>query len=263
MLRTIFWLHALIAGVAGGALYLFPRPAGGIWPWPLPALAARFVGALLFSGALYSGLTAAARSDLPIRGALLMATLLYGLIALVGVLGSGEIGLTPALLVWLAIFGGLTLLFGALLVAHRAAPAPAPGTRAHGRPQVRELRELLLVDLVLVAPVGLVMYLAPALARRFWPWDLTPINGRLIGSIFVATAVLTLWSLQQRTWEAVGPSIVAGGAFTTLALIASLIHFNLFDPNRLVTWLFVALYVIVAVGAWFVVWRQTRLETNV
>ena len=91
---------------------------------------------------------------------------------------------------------------------------------------------------------------SPELAQRFWPWNLAPINVRLIGSIFVATAVLTLWALRQRTWEEVRPSVVAGGTFATLALIASFVHFNLFDPSRLVTWLFVALYVVVAAGAW-------------
>jgi hypothetical protein len=73
---------------------------------------------------------------------------------------------------------------------------------------------------------------------------------RLIGSIFVATAALSLWALRPRTWEEVRPSVVAGGTFATLALIASFVHFNLFDPSRLVTWLFVALYAVVAAGAW-------------
>jgi hypothetical protein len=110
----------------------------------------------------------------------------------------------------------------------------------------------------LVAPVGLLMYLAPEVAQRFWPWTLPPINVRLIGSIFVATAVLTLWALRQRAWEEVRPRVVAGGMFATLALIASLLHFDLFDPGRLVTWLFVALYAIVAAGAWLATLMHAR-----
>jgi hypothetical protein len=254
MLRSILWLHTLIAGAAGVALYLFPAQTGPVWPWPLPALAARFVGSMLIAGAVYSGLTAAAKTALPADGALLMAMILYGLVGLTGVMSIGELGATTRLLLWIALFGALALLFGALLAARLGAPLD----RSSAQPQSRLLRRLLMLDLLLVAPVGLLMYLAPEVAQRFWPWNLVPINVRLIGSIFVATAALTLWSLRQRTWDDVGPSVAAGGTFATIALIASFLHFNLFDPNRVVTWLFVALYVIVAAGAWLVAWQHVH-----
>src|SRR5262245_54970024 len=103
-LRTILWLHTLLASAAGTAFFLFPAIAGGLWPWPLPPLAARFVGALLIAGAVYSGLTAAARDNLPIVGALLMALVLYGLIALTGVLALGTLGAANGLLAWITLF---------------------------------------------------------------------------------------------------------------------------------------------------------------
>jgi len=62
----------------------------------------------------------------------------------------------------------------------------------------------------------------------------------------------SFWGLRQRTWEEIRPSVVAGGTFTTLALIASLLHFALFNPGRLATWAFIALYAFVALGAWLV-----------
>ncbi|HET9223594.1 MAG TPA: hypothetical protein VFO07_13870, partial [Roseiflexaceae bacterium] len=228
-IRTILWLHTLLAGAAGAALYLFPAAAGSFWPWPLPALAARFVGALLLSAAIDTGLTAAARDELPVVGALLMGLVLYGLIDLTGVLALGTLGASNGLLAWIALVGALALGSGGLL----ATRVDAPLDRSHARPQSRFLRGLLWLDFALVAPVGLLMYLAPEIAQRFWPWNLTPINVRLIGSIFVATAALSLWALRQSTWEEVRPSVVAGGTFATLALIASFVHFNLFDPSRL------------------------------
>src|SRR5262249_5032465 len=196
----------LIAGLAGAALYVIPAAAGSFWLWPLPPLAARFVGSLLLAGAVYSALTARARDELPLVGALLMALILYGLIALTGVLALGDLGGQSGLLAWIALFGALALGFGGLLATRVDAPRDRSGTR----PQSRFLRGLLVLDLVLVAPVGLLMYLAPTVAQRFWPWNLAPINVRLIGSIFVATAALTIWSLRQRSWEEVGPSVAAG-----------------------------------------------------
>jgi hypothetical protein len=52
--------------------------------------------------------------------------------------------------------------------------------------------------------------------------------------------------------------VAAGGAFATLALIASFLHFNQFDPGRTVTWVFVALYAVVALGAWLAMLLYAR-----
>jgi len=252
-LRMILWLHTLLVGAAGLALYLAPAVAGAMWPWPLPPLAARFVGSLLIGAALDSGLTAAAR-EMPLRGVLLMGLVLYGLIALAGVLSIGQVGATPGLLALIAVFGALALIAGITLAARAGSEPDGQGTRR----QTTFLRGLLTLDMLLVAPVGLLMYLAPEVARRYWPWDLPPINVRLIGSIFVATMVVSFWALRQRSWEAIRPSVAAGGAFATLALIASFLHFGLFDPARMVTWAFIALYAIVSLGAWLAVAQYAR-----
>ncbi len=257
-LRTFLWLHTAAAGLAGLAFYLLPAVAAAVWPWPLPPLAARFVGSLLIAAAVDTGLAAGARDELPISGALLMGLVLYGLFALTGVMALGEPGMGGGLLLWVAVFGVLSLLSGAMLAARTGVSVDRSGTRAHSRP----LRGLLLLDCLLVAPVGLAMYLAPAVAQRFWPWDLPPINVRLIGSIFVATMVVSIWALRQRSWEEVRPSVATGGVFATLALIASLLHFDLFNPSRLVTWVFVALYAFVALGAWLVIAQYQLLKKS-
>jgi len=255
-LRTILWLHTLAAGAFGLALYLAPAAAGAAWPWPLPPLAARFVGSLLLAAALDTGMAAAARDEQPFSGALLMGAVLYGLIALAGMLAVPVVGSTTGLLVSIALFGAVALASAALLAMRMG--TPRTGTTL--RPQARFLRALLTLDMLLVAPVGLAMYLAPEAARRFWPWDMPPVNVRLLGSIFVATMVVSFWALRQRSWEQVRPSVAAGGTFATLALIASFLHFNLFDPARIVTWLFVALYAIVSIGAWLVMAQYAFAE---
>jgi hypothetical protein len=257
-LRTFLWLHTVIVGLAGLAFYLLPTAAGAAWPWPLPPLAARFIGSLLIASAVDTGLTAAAHNELPISGALLMGLVLYGLIALTGVMALGEPSMGGWLPIWIAVFGGLSLLSGALLATRTGTPLDHAATRLHSRP----LRGLLTLDCLLVAPVGLMMYLAPTLAQPLWPWDLSPINIRLIGSIFVATMIVSLWALRQRSWEEVRPSVATGGVFATLALIASLLHFNLFNPNRAITWAFVALYAFVALGAWLVIAQYQLLKSK-
>ena len=116
--------------------YLAPGAAASWWPWPLPGLAARFVGALLVSGAVYSGLTAMARTGLPVAGMLLTGSG-YSLIALVSILHGSELGWTIALIVWTAIWAVVACIFAVLLIviqsrrpdriAARAAPSVSTG----------------------------------------------------------------------------------------------------------------------------------------
>src|SRR5262249_42760227 len=138
--------------------------------------------------------------------------------------------------------------------------AHSPHTTGDLRPLPPTVRTFFTLHMLLVAPVGLAMYLAPSLAQSFWPWTLTPINIRLIGAMFVVTAVLSFWCRRQRAWDTVAPTLVTYGTFTSLALVASLIHFSLFNPTRLVTWAFLAVYILVAGGAWYLLWAQRRSQ---
>src|SRR5262245_10884595 len=115
IIRSILWAHTAIAGAAGLVFYLAPGAAASWWPWPLPGLAARFVGALLISGAVYSGLTAMARTSLPVAGMLLTASG-YSLIALVAILHGDELRWTTALIGWAAIWAVVALIFAVLLI---------------------------------------------------------------------------------------------------------------------------------------------------
>ena len=254
IIRSILWTHTAIAGLVGLAFYLAPGLAASWWPWPLPGLAARFVGALLISGATYSGLTAMARTNLPLAGMLLTASG-YSLIALVGTLHGGELGWTTALMVWAAIWAVVALIFAVLLIVVQSR---RPHHIAAAQPLPPAARIFFTLHMLLVAPVGLVMYLAPVWAQSYWPWTLSPINIRLIGAMFVVTAALSFWCRRQRACEAVAPALATYGMFTLLVLIASFIHFSLFNPARLITWVFVAVYILVASGAWYLLWAQTR-----
>ena len=95
------------------------------------------------------------------------------------------------------------------------------------------------------------MYLLPELAQRLWPWSLSIVNVRLLGAFFVGASILSIWSVGQRSWKDIRPILGLYAVFTTLATLASIIHFNLFNPERMMTWLFFALYLFVAIGAWY------------
>jgi hypothetical protein len=252
-LRNFLWLHTAIAAIAGLVSYLFPSVLASVWPWPLPGLAARFMASLLIAAAVYSGFTAAAKNSLPAIGMLLTGTG-YSLILLVGLIHSGDLEITSGFTTWLAVWAVVVIVFAILL----AAQLSAKQTVADAEPMPRAVRAFFTAHLVISAPVGLVMYLAPGLAQIFWPWPLPPINIRLIGAMFVVTGALSFWCIRQRAWDAVAPTLMTYATFSTLSLIASLIHFNLFNPGRIVTWGFLALYAVVAGAAWYFLWDHAR-----
>ncbi len=229
-IKTGLWLHTLITILAGFSLFLFPKNIGPLWPWALPPLAARFMGSLLIGGGVCTALVALAPEPLPLTGA------------------------TGRMIIWLVLFIGTTLLLWALFFLYNGQASHANDQR----PLTRGLRIYFKIHMAVVIPVGLTMYLAPTLAQQLWPWALSPVNIRLLGAFFVGASLLSAWSLRQKDWRAVQPLVALYAVFTTLTTLASILHFNLFNPARMITWAFFALYIFVAGGAWFFLARFAR-----
>ena len=255
LVRIGLWLHTILTTLAGLSLFLFPKTFDPLWPWALPPLAARFMSSLLIGGGVCTALAGLASQPLPVEGPALLG-LGDLLIVSVGLLDIGEIGFTAKMTIWLAAFIGTTLLLGALplLRGPRVSQENDQGELPRG------LRRYFLIHLAVVIPVGLTMYLLPALGQRLWPWGLSLVNVRLLGAFFVGASVLSMWSLRQGSWHDVQPLVGLYAVFTTLATVASIIHFNLFKPGRIITWLFFALYVFVALGAWFFLGMAIRRQ---
>ncbi len=242
---AVLWGHTLVMGIAGFVFFLFPREGAALWPWTLPPLAARFMGSLFFGGAACS--LACLRSG-DQRGLFIMVLLAAGdaLIALSGLLGIANIGLTPKMIWFLAFFLGVALLLALAVLPVIQGAAAANGTRV-----MRALRGFFLIHLLVVLPVGVSMYVLPSWAQPLWPWQMAPINIRLIGSFFFGAAFISMWALRQHSSEPLRPVLALYALFQSLVTIASVTHFNLFDPARTTTCAFFGLYVFVAGGSGF------------
>jgi hypothetical protein len=110
-----------------------------------------------------------------------------------------------------------------------------------------------------VARVGLTMYLIPAQVAGLWPWAMPIIDVRLLGSIFLASAILSGWGIVRgRRRAEIDPLLAAYAGFASLALMASVAHVALFDAHRAMTWVFFGLYVYVAAGGWVAIALRRR-----
>jgi len=212
------------------------------------------MGSLFLGGAACSLACLRSRDE---RGLFAMVLLAVGdaLIALSGLLGVASIGLTPRMIGFLVFFAGTALLLALAFPRAGGASSPgiAPGTA---------LRGFFVIHLLVVLPVGASMFLFPSWAQPLWPWQMTPINVRLIGSFFLGAALISAWALRQRSAELLLPVLVLYAFFSSLATLASVIHFGLFDPARTTTWAFFALYVFVAAGSALFSWQLSRTRTG-
>ena len=249
----VLWIQAIVLGVAGVALFALPTEAARAWPWVLPPLAARFVGgALLGIGA--AAATTAIRHiprGLPALAVMGLGTLLA---PLAGILTSGVEVSTPRLAAMTALVGALALVDVGLVRASHAGDVWGPLSRPFAA--------FFAIHLALVLPVGLAMYVAPTAVVDLWPWQLSIVNVRLVGAIFLASAPLSAMALRDRDWAAVYPTAIAYAVFATLALVATALHFGLFDAGRLRTWVFVGLYALAAIGSAMAVVRSSRARAG-
>ena len=248
-------LHTAVTAFAGATLFLFPRASAALWPWPLPPLAARFMGALFVGGAVCSlvCLRAPTRRDTFV---LVWLALGDALIVLTGLLAIAGVGRTAALVGFLVFFAALaSLLCLAALTGEGAASSPPLPAAL-----LRLLRGFFAIHLLVVLPVGVVMFFAPAWAQPLWPWKMTPLNIRLIGSFFFGAAFISTWALGESSAQSLRAVLALYTTFASLATLAALMHFGLFDPARITTWAFFALYVFVAAGSALLL-RQLPSET--
>ena len=242
-IRLAMQVEAVALAAAGLGLYGWPTEVGAAWPWTLPPLAARFIGASLIGIAIGVAMTVrgATRGAL-VRTAVIGAGLL--LAPLTGLLAPVDAVSGPRLLSLAIAFGAWALVDVAAGGLVAGIPAPPTAGRLP-----RSLVAFFAIHLAAVTPVGVSMFFVPESVAALWPWDLSAINVRLVGSIFLASIPLSILALRAGDRTDVAPTLAVYATFTWLALPAVAVHFGLFDPARLATWVFLALYVFVAIGA--------------
>jgi len=244
----VLWPYVASHVALGLLFFIVPTTAAGLFPWPLPPLAARFMGSLFLAGAACGAVNIWLGEG---RGLIVLALVAVGnlLIASTGLLALAATGITTGMALWLAWFIGVAIALLAIAVPSVAGLADEPS------PMPSSLRRYFRIHLAVVLPVGVAMFVFPLWAQPIWPWAMAPVNIRLLGAFFLGAALISFWSQRQASWHTVLPTLALYAVFASAATVASLIHFGLFEPGRLITWLFFALYIFVATGGWYFLTR--------
>ena len=142
-----------------------------------------------------------------------------------------------------------------------------PDMNSHAaRPLTAGLRRLLLVASVLVLLAGIPLYLGTEQTDLYFAWTVKPpITAAFLGAAYWASCVLEFLSARERLWARARLAVPAVLVFTTLMLLATLLHLDRFQfdsPNvvaRGVTWAWLAIYVGVPPAALVLLIRQLRV----
>jgi hypothetical protein len=145
------------------------------------------------------------------------------------------------------------------------ARAPLPGSIAV-RPLTRGMRTLLTVATVLVLLAGVALVVFSTRTAEWFAWTIdVPLTAAVLGSAYLASAVVEATSSRARAWVDARVAVPGVFAFTALTLVVTLVHLDRFhlQPSlaahtRAIALAWIAIYAIVPV-AMAVLWvRQQR-----
>lgn len=251
--------------VLGAFFFVQPDAAIGLWPWPVKALAVRFLGAIFL--AITLGCWSALLVKVWQRGKILVlvGAVFFGITFLITV----GVGLSSTAgsggWAWASYFLAGTLGLAAILRQYGWYRRPqdrigqeAPWTLA---------RVFFRLQTVAVGVFGSLMLVMPELAldraSGFWPWQVQTGTLQIFAALFLATSLATGWASLQTEKTRIRALLPLDALFPALALLAVGIHWEVIvseSPSVAVTGVWVFLYSFVAAGSTYLIFASRKTD---
>jgi hypothetical protein len=100
-----------------------------------------------------------------------------------------------------------------------------------------------------MVPLGAALVIAPTDVGSLWPWPLTPLTGRAVGTFVLSQGVLVLTVCRECDWGRVRPAVVQYVVLGVLHLLAIARFADTFDWGDPAAWLYLGFIVSIAVTA--------------
>jgi len=118
---------------------------------------------------------------------------------------------------WFAIYFLVPVALGVILFLQLRAPGGDP-PRTERLPGW--LRAILAVQVVILLPIGLALFIAPDTFDGLWPWGLTPLLGRAIGAWLIGWSTVKIQILQENDWRRTRVPFLSTSVWGLLILVA-------------------------------------------
>lgn len=229
--RAYFLLVGLFALWVGAWGYFVPAEVGRALPWTVPPMHARFIAAMYLAGLTAMALSFIARQPASVRIALVLASVWTGGLLVVSLLNleAFDFG-KPQVWFWMGAYAVYPL-WGAWLLGRGRGSMRA--TAASGTRIDAPLLVVALACLALAAALAAV----PATVAGVWPWKVSPLVAQIYAGPFLAWGVCAFLLAREGRRESRRIVLVAMVVFTTLTIVASILHRPLFKFEALPAWL--------------------------
>jgi hypothetical protein len=239
---VIFWL--------GLSLFVFPTDTDDLFAWTIqPPLTAAFLGASYWASTTLA-VACASERDWARGRAFAAPYLVAGVVLLVVTLVHIDRFHMDAVTgwIWLIVYAifppAVLVLLGRQLRTPGTEPPPST-------PIPAPLLALFAVQAAVMVVLGTALVVAPEDAASLWPWQLTPLTGRAIGTFVLSQGVLAIAVCWERDWSRVRPAMLQNLVLGTLHLAAVARFSDTLDWDAAGAWLYLGFVVsVLLVGAY-------------
>jgi hypothetical protein len=263
-MRWMLVVASLLVFLAGAPLLLVADQTAKYFAWTIsPQITAAFLGASYWSSGLFELLSSReriwgrARLAVP---AVLVFTILTLIVTLVHInrfhfdfpFTDADARTTDPLTLfgtwmWLAIYAGVPLAMGIILIRQARMPGDDPPVAA---PLGWWVRAIIITQASLLIVVGLGLLLAPAAVAPQWPWKLTALTARAVGAWLIGLSLTGVQALYENDRTRLGPAGVVAFTWGIAQLAIVALFANSIDWTRPSTGPYVAFLVsVLAIGA--------------
>jgi hypothetical protein len=248
ILRATHWASLVVFAILVPALVILwgmPDRTADAWAWTIkPDLTPIFLGAGYGAGAYFFLRTFLSRQYHPSAAGIFGAAFFAALMLIATIIhwdrfNHGDAPLIGAMVFygWVGVYAVSPFVVLALWWRNRRTDSgePVPG-EAIVPPSVRRMAQAVAAGALVAAAV---FFLAPERAIDVWPWDLTPLTSRVVGSFTAQVGVGALLLSLDRRWSAWKLIVQTFLVATVLLLIGAIRAWDDFDTGNVMTYLYV------------------------
>ncbi len=224
-MRILLGVAAGLVFVAGVQLFILTDHTDQYFAWTVrPPITGAFLGAAYWSSFVLEAIAASRKGWARVRIAVPTAFTFTTLTLFMTLLHldkfhftSNDPGAQVAAWAWLLVYLGVPPTFLLLIVRQIRVPGGDPPRRMR---IPNFIRGTLWVQGAILALAGLLMFVIPEVVEPFWPWTLTPLTARAIGSWLLALSVAAFHALWEDDLDRILPGMVSYMLFGMLQIVA-------------------------------------------
>jgi hypothetical protein len=241
-----FSAFVILVLVVGAGLFFTPDLVKPRWPWPLAPFNARFLGSFYIAELVAMAALLTWNRWSPARMILVMAFVFTLVVTVTSAMHLEHFNFNRKNgWLWFIVYGASVLISGWFLLRARGTP---PVSTA---PAAARWRGWFMGEAVILVLYGLGLLVLPAIFAAFWPWATDVFHAQVYSAIFI-TAGVGAWILSRHAPReelvALGAAQLVLGALAVIGLALTDAAVKRVDWTAPGTWLWVALFALIAVS---------------